>query len=152
MLDLMPRFGAWHKKGLVYFSGNVKRLNVVESIVGHTIKAIQLSEAIGGWCALPKEKLFEVEYWELEQAKLKTNKANLAFEGKVALVTGAASGIGEACVTELSAQGAAVIALDIDPRLDELFQVPSVFTQQCDVTSAADIQASLKRGVQHFGG
>ena len=71
---------------------------------------------------------------------------------KVALVTGAASGIGEACVAELSAQGAAVIALDIDPRLGELFQEPSVFTQQCDVTSAADIQASLKRGVQHFGG
>ena len=152
MLDLMPRFGAWQNKGLIYFSGNVKRLNVIENIVGHTIKAIQLSEAIGGWCALPKEKLFEVEYWELEQAKLKTNKANLAFEGKVALVTGAASGIGEACVTELSAQGAAVIALDIDPRLGELFQESSVFTQRCDVTSTADIQASLLRGVQHFGG
>ena len=70
----------------------------------------------------------------------------------MALVTGAASGIGEACVTELSAQGAAVIALDIDPRLGELFQESSVFTQQCDVTSTADIQASLLRGVQYFGG
>ena len=152
MLDTMPRFAAWRGKGLAYFADNVKRLEIVSDIVSHTINAIQIGEALGGWKALPMEKLFEVEYWELEQAKLKSQKRRPPFEGKVTLVTGAASGIGAACVREMSDRGSAVIALDIDSKVHEMFNEPTILTNQCDVTDEREIQASLERGVQYFGG
>ena len=152
ILDTMPRFAAWKGKGIVYFAANEKRLRIVSDIVRHTINAIQIGESLGGWSALPKDKLFEVEYWELEQAKLKSHTKRQNFEGKVALVTGAASGIGAACVQEMNEQGAAVIAFDIDPRIDEMFKESSILAIQCDVTSEREIQASLMRGVEHFGG
>ena len=152
MLDTMPRFGAWRGKGIVYFADNVKRLEIVSDIVGHTINAIQIGEALGGWRALPMDKLFEVEYWELEQAKLTSQRRRPPFEGKVTLVTGAASGIGAACVREMSDRGSAVIALDIDPMLHEMFNDPKILTNQCDVTDEKEIKASLEQGVQYFGG
>ena len=152
MLDTMPRFAAWRGKGLAYFADNVKRLEIVSDIVSHTTNAIQIGEALGGWKALPMEKLFEVEYWELEQAKLNSQKRRPPFEGKVTLVTGAASGIGAACVREMSDRGSAVIALDIDSKVHEMFNEPTILTNQCDVTDEREIQASLERGVQHFGG
>ena len=96
--------------------------------------------------------MFEVEYWELEQAKLKSQKRRPPLEGKVTLVTGAASGIGAACVREMSDRGSAIIALDIDPKVHEMFNEPTILTNQCDVTDEREIQASLARGVQHFGG
>ena len=152
ILDKMPRFAAWQGRGIVCFAGSEKRLRIVSDIVRHTINAIQIGETLGGWQALPKDKLFEVEYWELEQAKLMSNKRRQKFEGKVALITGAASGIGAACVKEMSEQGAAVIALDIDPRIDQMFKESSILAIKCDVTSKKEIQASLIRGVEYFGG
>ena len=152
MLDTMPRFAAWRGKGLAYFADNVKRLEIVSDIVSHTINAIQIGEALGGWKALPMEKLFEVEYWELEQAKLKSQKRRPPVEGTVTLVPGAASGLGAACVREMSDRGSAVIALDIDSKVHEMFNEPTILTNQCDVTDEREIQASLERGVQYFGG
>ncbi len=67
-------------------------------ICRHTVKAIQWGEGLCGWQALPRQDLFDVEYWELEQAKLKSSATRPEFEGKVVVVSGAASGIGRACV------------------------------------------------------
>ena len=68
---------------------------------------------------LPKD-IFDLEYWDLEQAKLLKNKSSLAFEGEVVLITGAASGIGKACVESFLRRGSAVIALDIDPSIETI--------------------------------
>ena len=61
-----------------------------------------------------------MEYWDLEQAKLKKAGKPPVFAGEVALVTGAASGIGKACVESLLARGAAVVGLDRDPAIEML--------------------------------
>lgn len=151
-LDAMPRYGVWKNKGLVYLAGNRKRLEIVSDITRHTIRAIQQGEALGGWQALPQADLFDVEYWELEQAKLKSAAKRAEFEGKVALVTGAASGIGAASVNELAARGAAVIALDIDTGLGEKFGDSNVLALQCDVTDGEAIKRALQTGIQHYGG
>ncbi|MBM89267.1 MAG: bifunctional aldolase/short-chain dehydrogenase [Gammaproteobacteria bacterium] len=151
-LDLMPRYGVWNNKGMVYFAGNRKRLEIVEDITQHTVLAIQHGEALGGWKALPRAELFDVEYWELEQAKLRINTNRDEFEGKVAVVTGAASGIGKACVQEFLARGAAVIALDIDTQLINQFSDGNVLAIKCDVTNVDSVGSSLKKGVQYFGG
>ena len=151
-LDRAPRFGVWLNKGLVSFAQNTKRLRVIQDISEHTIKAIQWGEALGGWQALPEKDLFDVEYWELEQAKLKKAGSAPAMEGKVALVTGAASGIGKACVEELVSQGACVIALDINPDITALFDSSQVLGVICDVTSDDAVASAIESGVVCFGG
>ncbi len=149
-LDAAPRYGVWRDKGMIYLAPSCKRLEIVADISAHTIRAIRLAEAIGGWRALPREKLFEVEYWELEQAKLAKARAAPELQGRIALVTGAASGIGRATVEELRGRGAAVIALDI--REMEGMESPEVLCLDCDVTDSDAIESALNRGVLHFGG
>ena len=150
ILDCMPRYGVWLNNGMVYLSGNVRTLDIVENITQHTIKAIQLGEALGGWEALPRNDLFDIEYWELEQAKLNSDKDRASFEGKVVLVTGASSGIGAACVNELVEKGASVIAIDFQNI--EKFNSSSILCLRCDVTDSKQIADALLLGVKHFGG
>ncbi len=151
-LDLMPRYGVWQQRGMVYLAPNRKRLDIVADITRHTVRAIQQAEAIGGWQALPQSDLFAVEYWELEQAKLKSSGSRAAFEGKVALITGAASGIGAACVSALLNAGAVVVALDIQPGFAEQRTTADCLALECDVTDNAALDAALAQAVLHFGG
>lgn len=152
-LDLMPRFGVWLGKGMVSLAANLARLQIVRDISAHTIKAIQWGEALGGWTALPQQDLFDVEYWELEQAKLKSGKTAAEFEGKVAVVSGAASGIGLACVEEMLRRGAVVLALDISAELAKVFaDQPAVLAIHCDVTDSNAIDRALQQCIASFGG
>jgi NAD(P)-dependent dehydrogenase (short-subunit alcohol dehydrogenase family) len=106
----------------------------------------------GGWTALPADKIFEVEYWELEQAKLRKGGNTLELQGEVALVTGAASGIGKACVESLLARGAAVIGIDLDGSIETMIEQPAFLGIKCDVTDSDTVQAALLSGVERFGG
>ena len=151
-LDPAPRYAVWLGKGLVSYAQNIKRLQVISDISDHTIKAIQWGEGLGGWQALPENDLFEVEYWELEQAKLKKAGTPPPMEGKVALVTGAASGIGRACVEELLSAGACVLALDIKPETVTLFDTPQVLGMTCDVTDQNAVADCIQSAVAAFGG
>ncbi len=151
-LDKVPRFGIWKNKGMIIIAPDAKRLNIVGDISAHTIKAIQWGEALGGWTALPKQDQFDLEYWELEQAKLKRTQARSEFEGRVVLVTGAGSGIGKACVDAFLAHGAAVVALDIRIEITSMWESPQVLGLVCDVTSTEEVNAALQRAVACFGG
>lgn len=152
-LDPAPRWAVWPGFGTVAFGTGAKKADVVADIVRHTAKAVQWGEALGGWTALPEARLFEVEYWELEQAKLKLGAgASLPLAGKVALVTGAASGIGRACAERLRAQGAAVAALDLNPAVAELFAGPDALGLVCDVTDRGALDAAVAATVRRFGG
>ena len=151
-LDTMPRYGVWRNKGMVYLAANLKRLRIIKDISEHTLKAIQLGEALGGWQALPRKDLFEVEYWELEQAKLKTGESRAEFEGKVVLITGAASGIGKACVEHFLNEGAVVVALDLSQGFEHQFKSSNVLALNCDVTNVSAIELSLFAAIKHFGG
>jgi NAD(P)-dependent dehydrogenase (short-subunit alcohol dehydrogenase family) len=74
------------------------------------------------------------------------------FSGEVALVTGAASGIGKACVEALLRRGAAVIGLDIDPAIVRLHARPDFVGLQCDVSDEPRLTQALELGVRAFGG
>ncbi len=154
ILDLMPRFGVWLGKGMIYLAANAKRLQIVRDISTHTLSAIQQAEAFGGWEALSREDLFAVEYWELEQAKLKTHHLKLEMEGMVALVTGAASGIGLATVEALAARGAAVVALDVafNRSADNSDLPQAAMCLQVDVTDETALQEAIHAAVRQFGG
>jgi rhamnose utilization protein RhaD (predicted bifunctional aldolase and dehydrogenase)/NAD(P)-dependent dehydrogenase (short-subunit alcohol dehydrogenase family) len=151
-LDAAPRVGVWQDRGMLYFSQNIKRLQVVQDIAGHTRRAVQWAEALGGWQALPEKDIFELEYWELEQAKLKSSALVPVLEGKVAIVTGAASGIGRACVELLVKQGACVTALDINPAVAVQFSSAQVLGIVCDVTKNTQLRSAVQQTVQSFGG
>ena len=151
-LDPAPRYAVWKGKGTVVFSANTKKKKIISDMVEHTIRAIQWGEALGGWTVLSEEEIFELEYWELEQAKLKLAPAKSEFDGKIALVTGAASGIGKACVEAFVSKGAAVIAIDINPKIKDTFEQPGVLGCICDITDDHSIQQAINAGVGAFGG
>ena len=151
-LDSMPRYGVWRDKGMVYLATNQKRLGIVQDISQHTIKSIQQAQQLGGWQALPSQDLFDVEYWELEQAKLQSSVKAPQFEGKVVVVSGAASGIGRACVQQFVEKGAVVLALDIAKGFADRFESAAVLPVHCDVTDSVAIDSALRQLVVEFGG
>ncbi|MBX3015692.1 MAG: bifunctional aldolase/short-chain dehydrogenase [Caldilineaceae bacterium] len=152
-LEPAPRWAVWPGYGTIAFAPSVKEAAIINDINEHTMAAIPQAEALGGWRTLGEFEIFEVEYWELEQAKAtRQNKGGPALQGKIALVTGAASGIGKACVEALVAQGACVAALDIHPSIQTLFTSASVLGQICDVTDPSQLVAAVEATVQAFGG
>ena len=74
------------------------------------------------------------------------------FDGEVALVTGAASGIGKACVESLLARGSAVVGLDINPAIVETFHHPSFLGFECDITNEESVRTCIQETVCKFGG
>jgi rhamnose utilization protein RhaD (predicted bifunctional aldolase and dehydrogenase)/NAD(P)-dependent dehydrogenase (short-subunit alcohol dehydrogenase family) len=152
MLDAAPRWAIWPGHGTFAFGPTAARAAVVDDITRHTRAAIELAERLGGWVALPERDLFDMEYWELEQAKLGKAASVPALQGKVALVTGAAGGIGKASVDALRAAGAAVVALDVSPSITTTFRGEGVLGLVCDVTDRAALEGAVALAVQSFGG
>jgi len=151
-LDPAPRFAVWKQRGCVVFGPNPKHLEVISDILDHTLRAVQWSEARGSWKALSEREIFEIEYWELQQAKLKHDTARTPFEGKIAVISGAASGIGHACAEALCEKGAAVVALDINPVVTKHFCGSNRLGLVCDVTETASIHRAVQAAIGTFGG
>ena len=152
ILDAAPRAVLDPAFGLCTAGRSVKDAAIVADLYLHTMDVIERATLLGGYVALPPRDIFDVEYWDLEQAKLRKAGKPPQFTGEVALVTGAASGIGKACVEALLARGAAVIALDLDARIDSNFKRADYLGLRCDVTSNDALTRALAAGVQAFGG
>lgn len=152
ILDPAPRVVLDRAFGLCAIGKTAKDAQIVADIYDHTIDIIQWAEALGGYRALSAKELFEVEYWELEQAKLNKAGASPVFTGEVAFVTGAASGIGKACVDSLLKRGAAVVGIDLDSSIETLYKRPDFLGIQCDVTSEAGLAKAIEKTVYTFGG
>ncbi|MCK5210071.1 MAG: class II aldolase/adducin family protein, partial [Cyclobacteriaceae bacterium] len=75
-LDPAPRWAVWPGHGTLSFGTSVKNNNIIRDITRHTMKAIFQAEQLGGWHTLSKSDLFEMEYWVLEQEKLKKDSAS----------------------------------------------------------------------------
>ena len=151
-LDQAPRWAILPGIGSLSFGPNVKSVGIIEDITRHTKKAIYQAEELGGWRALPKSDLFEMEYWSLEQAKLKKAAKARALTGRVAIVSGAVSGIGKACVESLVNAGASVVALDINAKITSTFPQSEVLGIKCDVTKKSQLKNAIDTTVKHFGG
>ena len=149
MLDPAPRVILDPELGLVTAGRTAKDAAIACEIYEHTMDILERAGLLGGWRALSSRDLFDMEYWDLEQAKLKKGGKPPALTGEVALVTGAASGIGLACVESLLARGAAVVGLDLKPvPLDR----PGFRGVVCDVAREPDVCSAVAAAVESFGG
>ncbi|MCC7450525.1 MAG: bifunctional aldolase/short-chain dehydrogenase [Anaerolineae bacterium] len=152
MLDPAPRVILDPELGLLTIGRTAKDAAIAEDIYRHTMDIIRRSTALGSYTALLAQDIFDVEYWDLEQAKLRKQGKPPMFTGEIALVTGAASGIGKACAEAMLARGAAVVGLDIAPGITETFKRPDFLGIPCDITSDSALEQALEAAVCQFGG
>lgn len=151
-LDPAPRWAVWPGQGVLAFGASAREAGIIADITAHTRDAIQRAEALGGWRALPETDIFAVEYWDLEQAKLRQAARPAEFAGKVVLVSGAASGIGRACAEAFHARGAAVVGVDLNPAVVEVLDGPAYFGLVCDLTADDTPARAVAEAVARFGG
>jgi rhamnose utilization protein RhaD (predicted bifunctional aldolase and dehydrogenase)/NAD(P)-dependent dehydrogenase (short-subunit alcohol dehydrogenase family) len=153
MLDPAPRVILDEDLGLCCVGRSAKEAGIARDLYSHTVDVISRAEALGGYRALSERELFEFEYWDLEQAKLRRAGLPPVFGGEIAFVTGAASGIGRACVEALSKRGAAVVGLDIARNVATgAGSRPDYLGLHCDVTSEEAVANALEAGVRAYGG
>jgi NAD(P)-dependent dehydrogenase (short-subunit alcohol dehydrogenase family)/ribulose-5-phosphate 4-epimerase/fuculose-1-phosphate aldolase len=152
MLDSAPRWAVWPQHGIIAFGKNTAEARIVSDIAKHTMRAMQCGEALGGWKPITKKHIFEMEYWELQQAKLERALKPLELEGKIALVTGAASGIGLACAEALTERGAVVVGLDLNPECRLILEQHDSVGVSCDIADDQRVNETIKMTVRRFGG
>ena len=152
MLDAAPRMVLDPAFGLAAVGRTARDAAIVAELYDHSIDVFLRAEGIGGWRALPERDLFEVEYWDLEQAKLKKGGATPAFTGEVVIVTGAASGIGKACAESFLKRGATVVGLDMNPAITTARTRRDFLGIACDLTDRTAVQAALDLAVRSYGG
>ena len=152
MLDPGPRVVLDPDLGMLALGRTAGDASIVADIYRHTIPVLERSEDhLGGYRALSASYLFDAEYWDLEQAKIR-RAAPPEFTGMVAVVTGAASGIGRACAAELLARGAAVVGLDRTPSVVGAFDGPAWLGITADLVDASAQEKAIAGAVETFGG
>ncbi len=152
MLDPAPRIVLDPALGMLSAGRTGKEAGLAGDIYERTVAAILRADSAGGWQPPSEADLFDVEYWELEQARLRRNTPQKPFTGEIALVTGAASGIGKACADALRANGAVVVGLDINPAVADLFTGDDALGIVCDLTDESAVSDAFEAAVNRFGG
>ncbi|MDH5191182.1 MAG: bifunctional aldolase/short-chain dehydrogenase [Gammaproteobacteria bacterium] len=152
ILDEAPRVVLDKEFGLCTVGRSMKEAMIVHDIYLHTMDIIERATELDSFQALPSQDIFDVEYWDLEQAKLKKSGTPPMFSGEVVMITGAASGIGKACVDSFLQRGAAVVGLDINPDIETLYTRQDFLGLVCDVSDESAIKDVIETAVQHFGG
>lgn len=152
MLDPAPRFAIWPGQGVVSFGDTLKDARIVADIAESTAATVALAERTGGWVPLTEKEIFDIEYWDLEQAKLRKGPARKVHQGKVALVTGCAAGIGFAIAESLAEQGAQVVGLDIDKDIPSIMAKIGAIGIVVNLTEDQPVQDAIDFTVLEFGG
>ncbi len=153
MLDPAPRVVLDDDLGMLTAGAGVAQALAVADIYRHSIRVIsRAQDRFGGYVGLSPQNLFNVEYWDLEQAKLRRSGLPPEMSGRVAMVTGAASGIGRGCANELLDRGAAVVGLDISGDVAATFDSPAWLGITADITDPEAVTNSISEAVSRFGG
>jgi rhamnulose-1-phosphate aldolase/alcohol dehydrogenase len=143
--------------GMFSFGANKQTARVAGEFYINAINVMRGAEAISTYAPIEESEKFRIEYWALEEAKLARMPKSKSHATRIALVTGAASGIGKAIATRLAAEGACVVIADLNlenaEKVAEELGGPDVaIGVQADVTNEAQVAAAIDAAVLAFGG
>lgn len=143
--------------GMFSYGKDKQTARVAGEFYLNAINVMRGAEAISTYAPIEESEKFRIEYWALEEAKLARMPKPKSHATRIALVTGAASGIGKAIATRLAAEGACVVIADLNlenaERVAAELGGPDVaIGVQADVTDEAQVQAAIDAAVLAFGG
>ena len=154
VIILIPEYG------MMSFAKNKPTARVASEFFCNAINVMKGAEGISKYTGLTEKEAFRIEYWELEEAKLKRMPPEKEFAGKVALITGAAGGIGSATAKKFLQQGCCVILTDIDKKA--LQKTHSEFANSfgedvvesilMDVTKENEVKNAVNKSIELYGG
>ncbi|MET7503153.1 bifunctional aldolase/short-chain dehydrogenase [Streptomyces microflavus] len=143
--------------GMFSFGKDKQTARVAGEFYLNAINVMRGAEAVSAYAPIEEAEKFRIEYWELEEAKLRRMPEAKPLAARVALVTGAGSGIGRAIAHRLVAEGACVVVADLDAAsgaavAEELGGPDKAVAVPVDVTSEAQVVDAFKAAALAFGG
>lgn len=146
--------------GRITFAQDKSTARLAGEFYGNAINVMRGAEAIGRYVGLDEREAFNIEYWALEEAKLRRMPKPKSLAGKIALITGGAGGIGRATAERLLSEGACVMLVDRDATaledasatLREVAGEDVLRGVLCDVTEESQVQAAFDTCAREFGG
>ncbi|KHK97110.1 short-chain dehydrogenase [Microbacterium mangrovi] len=143
--------------GMFSFGANKQTARVAGEFYVNAINVMRGAEALSTYSPISDAEKFRIEYWALEEAKLQRMPKPKTHQGRIAFVTGAASGIGKAIATRLAKEGACVVVADLDLEkaqavAAELGSTDIAIGVAANVADAAGVQAAIDATVLAFGG
>ncbi|MFJ3640060.1 bifunctional rhamnulose-1-phosphate aldolase/short-chain dehydrogenase [Streptomyces sp. NPDC090108] len=141
--------------GMFSFGKDKQTARVAGEFYRNAVNVMRGAEAVSSYAPIGEREKFRIEYWDLEEAKLRRMPRPRPLATRVALVTGAGSGIGRAVARRLAAEGACVVVADIKGAAEvaeELGGPDRAFAVTMDVTSEERIAAAFRSAVLAFGG
>jgi rhamnulose-1-phosphate aldolase/alcohol dehydrogenase len=155
-----PRVVLVPSVGIVTAGGDAGRARQARDLYHRAIAVQDAADAIGGFRSLSESEAFAIEYWPLERYKLAQAQPRGELAGRVAVVTGGASGIGRAAARTLAARGAHVVVADLNVEgaqavADELVAsngLRRAVAVTVDVTREDAVEKMARRAVLEYGG
>jgi rhamnulose-1-phosphate aldolase/alcohol dehydrogenase len=143
--------------GMFSYGANKQTARVAGEFYINAINVMRGAEALSTYAPITDAEKFRIEYWALEEAKLQRLPQPKSHATRIALVTGAASGIGKAIATRLAADGACVIIADLDlekaqAAAAEIGGTDVAIGLKVNVTDAAAIERMVQDSLLAFGG
>lgn len=143
--------------GMFSYGADKQTARVAGEFYLNAINVMRGAEAISSYAPIDESEKFRIEYWSLEEAKLQRRPAPKPLASRIALVTGAASGIGKAIATRLAAEGACVVIADLDlekarAAAAELGGTDVAIGIQANVTSEDEVARGIDEALLAFGG
>ncbi|MBD3940624.1 bifunctional aldolase/short-chain dehydrogenase [Microbacterium sp. NEAU-LLC] len=143
--------------GMFSYGANKQTARVAGEFYVNAINVMRGAEALSTYAPITDAEKFRIEYWALEEAKLQRMPKPKTHQGRIAFVTGAASGIGKAIATRLAAEGACVVVADLDlekaqAAAAELGGTDVAIGVAANVADAEGVQAAIDATLLAFGG
>ncbi|MBN6542986.1 bifunctional aldolase/short-chain dehydrogenase, partial [Actinacidiphila bryophytorum] len=143
--------------GMFSFGKDKQTARVAGEFYVNAVNVMRGAEAVSSYRPIEESEKFRIEYWELEEAKLRRMPAPKPLATRIALVTGAGSGIGKAIAHRLVAEGACVVVADLNAGsaaavAQELGGPDKAVAVTVDVTDEEQIRAAFEQALLAFGG